>query len=65
MRRIGALCALVLGCSPAMDDGGGTVIEGGRAQFGRVAFLAQWHDGSLLLSEDDNGVIYRVHHTGP
>lgn len=30
------------------------------AQFGRVAGLLVAQDGSLLISEDSNGVIYRV-----
>lgn len=30
------------------------------AQFGRLAGLAQARDGSLLLAEDQNGVIYRI-----
>jgi glucose/arabinose dehydrogenase len=33
-------------------------------QFGRLAGLATDRDGSLLVSEDANGVIYRVSHTG-
>ncbi|HEU4408503.1 MAG TPA: PQQ-dependent sugar dehydrogenase [Polyangiaceae bacterium] len=42
----------------------GWLIEGGRAQFGRVAGLAQLPDGSLLISDDENGVIYRVTYAG-
>jgi glucose/arabinose dehydrogenase len=34
------------------------------AQFGRVAGVAIWTDGSLLIAEDQNGIIYRVVHTG-
>ncbi|RYE42226.1 MAG: sorbosone dehydrogenase family protein [Hyphomicrobiales bacterium] len=34
------------------------------AQFGRLAGLAQARDGSLLLAEDQNGVIYRLRYTG-
>ena len=30
------------------------------AQFGRVAGVAVWTDGSLLIAEDQGGVIYRV-----
>jgi glucose/arabinose dehydrogenase len=30
------------------------------AQFGRVAGVAVWTDGSLLISEDQGGIIYRV-----
>jgi glucose/arabinose dehydrogenase len=36
------------------------LIEGGAAHFGRVAGLAVANDGSLLVSDDANGVIYRV-----
>ncbi len=34
------------------------------AQFGRVAGVAVWTDGSLLIAEDQNGIIYRVVYTG-
>jgi glucose/arabinose dehydrogenase len=34
------------------------------AHFGRVAGIVVAPDGSLLISEDDNGVIYRVAYTG-
>ncbi|CAN5740024.1 sorbosone dehydrogenase family protein [soil metagenome] len=34
------------------------------ARFGRVAGLAVAADGSLLIAEDENGVIYRVAYTG-
>ncbi|MDO9404807.1 MAG: PQQ-dependent sugar dehydrogenase [Polaromonas sp.] len=34
------------------------------AQFGRLAGLAVAPDGSLLIAEDQNGVIYRVSHDG-
>ena len=34
------------------------------SQFGRVAGLAVAQDGSLLIAEDQNGVIYRVRYTG-
>jgi len=34
-------------------------------QFGRVAGLAVDPDGSLLVSEDSNGVIYRIAYTAP
>ena len=42
----------------------GFLIEDGTAQFGRVAGLLVAHDGSLLVAEDQNGVIYRVSYTG-
>ncbi|ADV68103.1 PQQ-dependent sugar dehydrogenase [Deinococcus maricopensis] len=34
--------------------------DGRDVQFGRVAGVAQYTDGSLLIAEDQNGVIYRV-----
>lgn len=34
------------------------------AQFGRLAGLAMAADGSLLVAEDQNGVIYRITYTG-
>jgi len=42
----------------------GFLIEDGTAQFGRVAGLLVAHDGSLLIAEDQTGVIYRVSYTG-
>lgn len=42
----------------------GWLIEEDLANFGRVAGLAIAPDGSLLISEDQNGVIYRVSYTG-
>lgn len=38
----------------------GWLIENGRAQFGRPAGLTVTTDGSLLISDDYNGVVYRV-----
>jgi glucose/arabinose dehydrogenase len=38
----------------------GFLIEDGEAHFGRVAGLLVLQDGSLLISEDTNGMIYRV-----
>jgi glucose/arabinose dehydrogenase len=38
----------------------GFLLANGTAQFGRPAGLAVLKDGSLLVSDDDNGVIYRV-----
>ncbi len=35
-----------------------------REQFGRVCGMAQHPDGSLLISDDDNGVLYRVAYAG-
>jgi glucose/arabinose dehydrogenase len=42
----------------------GFTIEDGAAHFGRPAGLAIAHDGALLISDDSNGVIYRVAHSG-
>jgi glucose/arabinose dehydrogenase len=41
----------------------GFLIEDQLANFGRIAGLAVAPDGSLLISEDTNGVIYRVSYT--
>lgn len=38
----------------------GWLIEGGKAHFARLAGVAVAKDGSLLVSDDTNGVIYRV-----
>ena len=38
--------------------------EDRRSHFGRIAGLAVADDGALLLSEDTNGVIYRISHEG-
>jgi glucose/arabinose dehydrogenase len=38
----------------------GFLIEGGQAHFGRLAGLAVARDGSLLVADDSNGIIYRV-----
>lgn len=42
----------------------GWLLEEEVAHFGRVAGLLVLSDGSLLLSEDTNGVIYRIEYTG-
>jgi len=42
----------------------GWLMEDGMSQFGRIAGLTLLPDGSLLISEDSNGVIYRVTYTG-
>lgn len=42
----------------------GFLTDGGTAHFGRVAGLAQAPDGSLLIGDDTNGVIYRVSYVG-
>ncbi|MCK8494282.1 MULTISPECIES: PQQ-dependent sugar dehydrogenase [Spirosoma] len=38
----------------------GFLVDGNQAQFGRPVGIAVQTDGSLLFSEDNNGVIYRV-----
>ena len=38
----------------------GWLVNDNQAQFGRVCGIAQHADGSLLVSDDANGVIYRV-----
>jgi glucose/arabinose dehydrogenase len=42
----------------------GWLIEDGAAHFGRVAGLLVLQDGSLLISDDTNGMIYRVSYSG-
>jgi glucose/arabinose dehydrogenase len=42
----------------------GWLLEEEVAHFGRLAGLLVLQDGSLLLSEDTNGVIYRIAYTG-
>lgn len=42
----------------------GFTVEGERAQFGRPCGLATLPDGSLLVSDDQNGLIYRVRYVG-
>lgn len=43
---------------------GGWLLEGGRAHFGRLMGLVQAADGSLLVGDDANGVIYRISYAG-
>ncbi len=38
----------------------GFLVEGGQAQFARIAGLTMTKDGDLLLSDDQNGMIYRI-----
>lgn len=38
----------------------GFLIEDGKAHFGRPAGLAVTRDGALLVSDDINGVVYRI-----
>ncbi|UOQ76479.1 PQQ-dependent sugar dehydrogenase [Hymenobacter sp. 5516J-16] len=42
----------------------GWLIENDKSEFGRPCSIVQAPDGSLLVSDDDNGVIYRVAYTG-
>jgi glucose/arabinose dehydrogenase len=42
----------------------GFLIDDGRAHFARIAGLAVARDGALLVSDDTNGVIYRVSYRG-
>lgn len=42
----------------------GWLVDDNRAHFGRVCGIVQHRDGSLLISDDTNGVIYRVAYTG-
>jgi glucose/arabinose dehydrogenase len=37
----------------------------GTAHYGRPTGLAVYADGSLLLSDDTNGVIYQISYDGP
>lgn len=46
------------------DFATGWLLDGGRAHFGRVCGIAQLRDGSLLVSDDTNGVVYRIAYTG-
>jgi len=42
----------------------GWLIEKSTAQFGRPAGLVVIKDGSLLITDDNNGIIYRVSYQG-
>lgn len=42
----------------------GFLLENGKAQFGRPAGLLVLQDGSLLVSDDTNGTIYRITYKG-
>lgn len=42
----------------------GFLIEGGNAYFARISGVAQAADGALLVSDDVNGVIYRISYAG-
>ncbi len=38
----------------------GFLVDNNRAHFGRLVGVAVHNDGSLLVSDDTNGVVYRV-----
>ena len=42
----------------------GFLIDNNKAQFGRVVGIAEHPDGSLYITDDANGVIYRARYTG-
>lgn len=42
----------------------GFLINGNQEQFGRPVGLAQHTDGSILFTDDNNGVVYRLAYTG-
>jgi glucose/arabinose dehydrogenase len=42
----------------------GFLVEDDKSHFARPVGLTVLKDGSLLLSEDTNGVVYRIHYTG-
>ncbi|GAA3975379.1 PQQ-dependent sugar dehydrogenase [Allohahella marinimesophila] len=42
----------------------GFLLEDEKSQFGRVVGLATYTDGSLLITDDSNGVVYRVAYVG-
>ena len=46
--------------SDAEDFVKGFLMEEGTSRFARLAGLVELPDGSLLVSDDTNGVIYRV-----
>lgn len=48
------------GPPPARIDVSGWLIDEGRAHFGRLVGRAVAPDGSLLVGDDTNGVIYRI-----
>jgi glucose/arabinose dehydrogenase len=46
------------------DFATGWLVENDRAEFGRPCAIVQAADGALLVSDDDNGVIYRIAYAG-
>jgi glucose/arabinose dehydrogenase len=59
----GGVPATAAGGTAVHDDFlSGFLIEGGAANFGRLAGLTVDGTGALLVSDDTNGVIYRVSH---
>ena len=48
----------------AFDDFvSGFFSEGNKSHFGRPCGLAEWTDGTVLMSDDSGGVIYRIWHS--
>jgi glucose/arabinose dehydrogenase len=41
----------------------GFYLPGEKAQFGRPCGLVEWKDGTVLMSDDSGGVIYRIWHS--
>jgi glucose/arabinose dehydrogenase len=41
----------------------GFYLEGDKSHFGRPCGLAEWTDGTVLMSDDSGGVIYRIWHS--
>ncbi|MCW1885949.1 PQQ-dependent sugar dehydrogenase [Luteolibacter flavescens] len=41
----------------------GFYLEGDKAHFARPCGLAEWTDGTILMSDDSGGVIYRIWHS--
>ena len=42
----------------------GWLRDGDKKQMGRVVGLAEMPDGSVLISDDNNGIVYRLHYAG-
>jgi len=49
-------------CRPVAFEG--FLVEEGRGRFARLAGLAVDRDGSVLVADDSNGVLYRVSRAG-
>lgn len=53
------------GTPTSIDDfASGWLVEGGQGHFGRLVGTAVAGDGALLVTDDANGVIYRIAYTG-